>query len=180
MEMNEQDFDAMLRDKMQGLDHSYPALLPGKDAIWVDLESQLPSSQENHPWRYILAVAASVTLLLVASLWWLKQEANESVAVVYRTEVTSRPNAKEDVLFGQAESEGISFIEEQCRLQQPVCSSTAFTELKRELDQLTYEAKQVNEQMKTFGPDPALVKAEIRLENHKAYLIRTLIQILKA
>ena len=61
----------------------------------------------------------------------------------------------------------------------PVCNAPAFLELKRELDQLAQQAEQVNQRMETFGPDPDLVKAEVRLENHKSYLIREPIQILR-
>jgi hypothetical protein len=179
MDINEEDFDALFRGKIRELDHSYPAALPDKDALWAELESRFPGNRIAPQWRYALAIAASATLLLVASLWWFKQEANDGVTVTYRTEIVGRPKANGYGSSGGAESQGISFIEEQCRIQRPVCSSSAFLELKRELDQLTLQTKQVNQRMKTFGPDPALIKAEIRLENHKAYLIRELIQILK-
>jgi len=180
MDVNEEDFDARLRGRLSELDGTYPAHLPDKDALWAGLESRLPGKRKAGPWRYPLAVAASVTLLLVASLWWFTPRAGEDVTITYRTEKVAGPEESGEELPGSCESPGIAFIEEQCRMQRPVCSSAAFVELKRELDQLTQQAEQVNRRLETFGPDPALVKAEIRLENHKSYLIRELIQILKS
>ena len=180
MDVNEEDFDARLRRKLSELDHSYPTNLPGKDAVWDGLESRLPGNPKARPWRYPLAVAASVTLLLVAFLWWFTPGADEGVSITYRTEKVAGPEEYGEEPSGPPESPGIAFIEEQCRRQHPVCNSTAFLELKRELDQLSRQAEQVNRRLETFGPDPALVKAEIRLENHKSYLIRELIQILKS
>lgn len=179
MDVNEEDFDARLRGKLSELDGSYPTNLPGKDAGWANLESRLPGNPKAGPWRYPLAVAASVTLLLVAFLWWFTPGADDDVTVTYRTETVAGPAANGEELPGPPETQGIAFIEEQCRMQRPVCSSAAFLELKRELDQLSRQAEQVNRRLETFGPDPALVKAEIRLQNHKSYLIRELIQILK-
>lgn len=179
MDVNEEDFDARLRDKLSELDHSFPTNLPGKDAVWAGLESRLPGPRTASPWRYPLAVAASVTLLLVAALWWFTPGAEEDVTITYRTEQVAGPGEHGTESLGPAESPGIAFIEEQCRRQHPVCNSPAFLELKRELDHLSRQAEQVNRRLQTFGPDPALVKAEIRLENHKSYLIRELIQILK-
>ena len=179
MDVNEEDFDARLRHKLAELDHSYPTHLPGKDAGWAGLESRLPGNPKARSWRYPLAVAASVALLLVASLWWFAPGAEEAVTITYRTEQVAGPEEHLEELPGPAESPGIAFIEEQCRQQHPVCNSPAFLELKRELDQLSRQAEQVNRRLETFGPDPTLVKAEIRLENHKSYLIRELIQILK-
>jgi hypothetical protein len=178
MELNEEDFDALLGRKMRELDHSYPPALADKDTLWSDIERHLPDNRQVRKWKYWLAAAASVALLLVAS-WWFRREVKDNVNIVYRTETIERREADSNMLNKQTESAGLSFIEEQCRQQRPVCSSDAFLELKSELDQLNLEARQVKERMKTFGPDPALVKAEIRLENHKAYLIRELIEILK-
>jgi hypothetical protein len=180
MAVNEEDFDAHLRSRLSELDHSYPAALPNKDALWAGLESRLPTNRKANPWRYPLAVAASVTLLLVAFLWWFTRGMEEDVTITYRIEKVTGLEENGEELLSPPETQGIAFIEEQCRMQHPVCNSTAFVELKRELDQLTQQAEQVNRRMETFGPDPALIKAEIRLENHKSYLIRELIQILKS
>ncbi|MBD0258322.1 MAG: hypothetical protein ICV83_21620 [Cytophagales bacterium] len=180
MDVNEEDFDARLRSRLSELDHAYPAALPDKDAVWEGLESRLPGSRNAGRWRYPLAVAASVALLLVASMWWFTPRTGEEVTITYRTEKVADPEPDGAERNGLPESHGIAFIEEQCRRQHPVCNSTAFLELKRELDQLTRQAEQVNRRLETFGPDPALVKAETRLENHKSYLIRELIQILKS
>jgi hypothetical protein len=179
MEIDEEEFDARLRDRLSELDDRYPAALPGEDAVWKGLEGRLPGNRKANPWRYPLAVAAAVALLLVASLWWFAPGADEHVTITYRTEKEAGPEVNGEELPGSSEARGIAFIEEQCRRQQPVCHSPAFLELKRELDHLTRQAEQVNRRLQTFGPDPALVKAEIRLENHKSYLIRELIQILK-
>jgi hypothetical protein len=181
MDINEEDFDARLRSRLSELEHSYPTALPGKDAVWKGLESRLPGSRKAGPWRYSLGVAACIMLLLVAFLGrWFAPRADENVTITYRTEKVVGPQPDGEERAGLPESRGIAFIEEQCRRQHPVCSSTAFLELKRELDQLTRQAEQVNRRLETFGPDPALVKAEVRLENHKSYLIRELIQILKS
>jgi hypothetical protein len=180
MAVNEEDFDARLRDRLSELDHSFPTALPDKDAVWAGLESRLPGNRKASPWRYPLAVAAAVALLLVAFGWWFAPGSDEGVTITYRTEQVAGPEENGKELPGLPGSPGIAFIDEQCRSQHPVCSSTAFLELKRELDQLTRQADQVNRRLETFGPDPALVKAEIRLENHRAYLIRELIQILKS
>jgi hypothetical protein len=180
MDVNEEDFDARLRSRLSELDYSYPTALPGKDALWEDLESRLPGNRKARRWQYPLAVAASVTLLLVAFGWWFILRADEDVTITFRTEKVAGPEKNGEELPGQPESRGIAFIEEQCRRQHPVCNSSEFLELKRELDQLSRQAEQVNRRLETFGPDPALVKAEIRLENHKSYLIRELIQILKS
>jgi hypothetical protein len=179
MDVNAEDFDERLRGKLSELEHTYPAALPNKDAVWKGLESRLPGNGRARLWRYPLAVAASVALLLVASLWWFTPRADEDVAITYRTEKAARPEENGEEPPGLPESRGIAFIEEQCRRQHPVCNSSEFLELKRELDQLSRQAEQVNRRLATFGPDPALVKVEIRLENHKSYLIRELIQILK-
>lgn len=179
MDVNEEDFDALLRDRLSELNDSYPTALPGKDTVWKGLESRLPGNRKSVLWWYPLAVAASVTLLLVAFLWWFTPRTEGEVTITYHTEKVAEPELDGEYLLGLPESRGIAFIEEQCRRQHPMCNSTAFRELKRELDELTRQEEQVNRSMETFGPDPALVKAEIRLENHKSYLIRELIQIFR-
>ena len=180
MEIKDEDFDAGLRKKLSILDRSYPSSLPETTNLWADIDHKLSAKQKKRRFANILSLAATVCLLLVSCFWWLNGKVSDTSALVYRIETVEKKTEPAIIDTDRSEQQAIAFIEAQCKIHQVACRSTEFLELKAELELLQIEEQKVNKQQELYGPDPALIKAEIRLENYKMYLIRKLIEALKS
>jgi hypothetical protein len=180
MEIKDEDFDAVVRKKLNSLNDSYPSTLPDTNLLWEDIENTLDSQQRKYLPTYALPIAASVSVLLMAFLWWLYSGQTTDSYVVYRIETLTEAPA--DVAFETdlQEKQALKLIEIQCQTQQAICQSKVFLELKAELDRLYTEEQEVAKQRQLYGPSPALIKAETRLENYKTYLLRELIETMKS
>jgi hypothetical protein len=180
MEIKDEDFDARLREKLNSLNRSYPSALPDAKDLWEDIDHRLSAKQKKRRFTNILSLAATVCLLLAACIGWLIGKKSDPSTLVYRIEtieIVSEPVFSDT---DNTEKQAIKFIEAQCKAYQVACRSTEFLELKAELEQVEIEKQKVNRQRQLYGPSPALIKAEIRLENYKMYLIRELIETLKS
>ncbi|QKZ11584.1 hypothetical protein [Spirosoma sp. KUDC1026] len=150
--------------------------------MWTAIESQLaePSALKRFPftvhrsaWQW-LSVAAVV--LLVGSWLLIRLASTEQVHMEYATE-TARPVP---ALPAPVSSDEEAFIARQCAQQLPVCQRPEVHELRNQLASLAIEEERIQQEQQTFGDDPALIRAQIKVANQRAEVTRELITLLRS
>ncbi|MBT1698139.1 hypothetical protein KK083_14695 [Fulvivirgaceae bacterium PWU4] len=71
-----------------------------------------------------------------------------------------------------SEEEAMRFIERFCKGGNVICTSTAFLELKAELDESTEELKEISKQLSVFQNDPTLLQAKSTIEKYRATVLK--------
>ena len=178
MGINENPEDEIIRKKLKTLDNSFPEALGRPEELWEDISGRLETGTKKTLIKYILAVAASISLLVVGYVLLVHQPNREEM-ITYKTEVVQEDEKTEPFIeSGREGEEAMEFVNAQCSMQKPACNTEEFLMLKKQLEEVDVEINEISQQLELFGPDPALVRAYTYAENQKAYLLRELIQIL--
>lgn len=173
--MNEKD----IIKKLSELDSHFPETLGDKDVLWTEIENRVQKTKRLLVIKYSLRIAATLTLIFIAPYLWNAIPTQDEVTLAVRQEIMApQDNFHQEPVA--LEKEAFAFINAQCVNSNPKCKSTEFKTLMTELEDVGLEAKSVLEEMNKFGNDPGLIKAQIAVENHKAYIINELIQILRS
>ena len=109
------------------------------------------------------SVAACLLVLAVAGLTWRQERLKPPVAEAPAS--TNRHAA-------------LDYIMDICKGNNIACLSPAFKELENELGESAAQLAEVKKQIALFGDDDNLVKAQQRIENHQARIIRAMVQTL--
>ncbi|TVT37801.1 hypothetical protein FNT36_21780 [Hymenobacter setariae] len=160
-----------------------PSHEPAADT-WLHLANRLdqaavpvplwPAQQRRRTWQ--LGVAASILLLLVAGLAWLRQPARTpAVAVAPLPAVPALPPlpATEPL-----EAAGEAFIEAHCTSLPQVCQSGQFQKLRAQLTALQRQEALLRAQTQARGETPQLVRQQVQVTILKATVTRELIHLL--
>lgn len=178
--MNNEANDSFLRKKINELDEIFPEELGDPSELWEDINARLEGKKKPKLWK-ILSVAASISLLALITIFLLVKKPADETVISYRTEIIQEPIAETEVVESmQEEKDAIEYVNEQCKVEKPVCHSEEFMELKQQLAEVDDKLQEIDQQKKLFGSDAALIKAQISAENQKAYLLKELIQILRS
>lgn len=87
--------------------------------------------------------------------------------------LTKEGDMKYEAMSPEAsEEEAMRFIERFCKGGNVICTSTAFLELKTELDESTEELKEISKQLSVFQNDPALLQAKSTIEKYRATVLK--------
>jgi hypothetical protein len=184
MEMNDEQLDHYLKKKISELDTQFPSALGTPEDIWTQIENGLEKKKPSRIW-YWASIAASVLLVASGFTVWLLSR-NDHTEVVFRTEMQDSTAVQEKELLqsfvreNNEESEALHYILDQCAVEQQICSSENFKEMKKQLEEVTKDIGDLDKQLDLYGPDPNLVKARVSLENHKTYIMNELIQQIKS
>src|SRR5690606_35917732 len=144
------------------------------------IAARLKERKSKSRFAFVYAAAACIALLAVFGLLNISTQEHRAL-ITYKTEVVSDPIGESRHAYNsRAEKEAIDFLEEQCKYQKPACGSVEFVELRRELREVNEALLDIDKKMKLFGFDPAIVQAQIRTENQKAYLLKELIQLIRS
>ena len=133
--------------------------------------------------RVIRGAAAASVLLGLLGGYWLYQRtgSSETVTVAYSVETTdvlptdARP---ESTTEQQADQDFEVFINQACEQQVLACKKPEVQNLRQQLAELDQRKAQIDGQLRVFGEDPDLVKAQVRIENERADVAKELVNIL--
>lgn len=161
-----------------------PSHEPAADT-WLHLADRLdqlatpvplrPARQRPRAWQ--LSLAASVLLLLVAGLAWLRQPASApapAVAVAPPAVPALPPLAAAEPL----EAQGEAFIEAHCTSLPQVCQSGEFRQLRAQLTVLQRQEQLLRTQAQRRGATPQLVRQQVQVTIRKATVTRELIHLI--
>lgn len=191
----------------EALARALPALPPHEpdDALWASIAARLdagglPQAAAEpappalarvrtlqpawlaHPVRRVLALAASI-LLLLGIFWWQQRPISSGPreTIVFSEEVAAPeplgPPARTpgtDPLARQ----GLAFIDAQCTSQPATCGSGEFRALRGQLAELEAQRVQLKRDARRFGESPELRREQARLITLQASITRELVQLL--
>lgn len=149
--------------------HSLPQYEP-PEFVWNNIEQTLKAKPESKvvqlPWRNILAVAASLTLLL--AVYW--QFSSKTIPVQPdNLSIAFSEETIDPVLLRHDWDEDEEVFKEYlaiCEAKKFICEQPEFKQLQDELEELTTAKQALAEAMGNFGADPHLITQikEIELE----------------
>ncbi|GAB3913379.1 hypothetical protein GCM10028803_57450 [Larkinella knui] len=155
-----------------------PVLEPAAGS-WEQIAGRLEKPVVRPLWVRSFRWAAAAVVVLVGVWAVLQPASDEKVTISYKTEVvetdlTSMPEPLQSLADQKAET----FIKEQCEQQTVVCQKPEVKELKQQLHELSSRQEAVEQELLVFGNDPALVQAQIKIENERAEVTKELVRIL--
>jgi hypothetical protein len=177
--------DALIDSRLPGL----PMREPGAD-LWDRIADELtetkviPIGRSNtrqlRATRW-LAVAAAV-VLVVGGSWWLwpdnRPQTGERVTVAYSVETGT--NLPAEPLESVADNRAEAFIARQCAELTVACQKPEVHELRNQLVELKQEQQRIGQEIALFGADPALVRAQVKVENQRAEVTKEIITLLRS
>lgn len=126
-------------------------------------------------------LAAAAVLVIVGTWLMVQPEATEAVRMEYAVEQTTTPaDAAVTDESSAADGRAEEFIARQCAEQQIACQRPEVHELRGQLTDLTTEQKRIEQERLTFGDDPTLVRAQVKIENQRAEVTKELITLLRS
>lgn len=170
------DFDDLLEVKIKDLPEFEPSVKWNGilDEISTDKNLKIVKFPSFIRW----GIAASV-LLALGFVWLFNKKSDEGV-ISYSVEKQAEIKSDLQASTTQAESEAEEFINQQCEEVEVVCMKPEVKELRAELAELNLNQRDLETQIEQFGNDPALVQAQIKIENQKAQITKELINILRS
>lgn len=166
------DFDDLLEAKIKDLPEFEPSI------EWNKISVEKKPKTVKFPKFISWSIAASV-LLALGFVWLFNKKSDEGV-ISYSVEKQVEIKSDLQASTTQAESEAEEFINQQCEEVEVVCMKPEVKELRAELAELNLNQRDLETQIEQFGNDPALVQAQIKIENQKAQVTKELINILRS
>lgn len=169
-------FDDLLEAKIQDLPEFEPSV--EWNSILEEISVEKKPKIVKFPSFVRWGIAASITLIL-GFVWLFNKKSDEGVisySVEKQVEIQSDLQANVSTSEGEAEE----FINQQCEEVEVVCMKPEVKELRAELAELNLNQRDLETQIEQFGNDPALVQAQIKIENQKAQITKELINILRS
>src|SRR5690606_30447337 len=136
------------------------------DVLWTRLQKRTcerSAIRKQITW----SIAASVLILIISVFIFLKPD----------TQGDNVSMTEENIVLDY-EHKAIKYINALCERNNAACASSAFTELKNDLEESTSMLNKIDRQISLFGNDEELLRARSRIENHQARLIKEMIQTL--
>jgi hypothetical protein len=124
-------------------------------------------------------VAAAAVVVLVGVWLLIRSSSTEQVRVEYAVEANvPKPTLTRPPSMSDKRAE--EFIASQCAEQQLVCQRPEVHELRNQLTELTAEQQRIEQERETFGDEPALIRAQVKVENQRAEVTKELITLLRS
>jgi hypothetical protein len=163
--------------------------LPEYDAqsgLWDNIEKSLDRERYKIRRRGILTlakytagIAASITFIILGLEVMLNEKPKTS-EISYTEEVVYDEHRFTPAGADKIEDDAIQFIKKNCEVNNEICESPEFVELKTQLDELEVAISQLDVAVKKYGKDPDLIRTQIKLENLKSQVTKELIQKLNS
>jgi hypothetical protein len=170
------DFDDLLEAKIKDLPEFEPSV------EWNSILEEISVKKKPKIVKFLSfirwGIAASVTLVL-GFVWFFSQKSGEGV-ISYSVEKQVEIKSDLQANVSNSEGEAEEFINQQCEEVEVVCMKPEVKELRAELVELNLNQRDLETQIEQFGNDPALVQAQIKIENQKAQVTKELINILRS
>lgn len=177
---NEKSATESLRDVVKEL----PIYEPKAD-LWVAIESELDPIRvrplcDKPRIRWIWAgIAAAAVVVLIGNWLFPRPKAIETIRIEYAVEQAGKPNVTSDYQ-SPADKRAEEFIIRQCADQQLVCQRPDVHELRNQLTELTTAQQRISRERQVFGDDPMLIRAQVKIRNQRAEVMKELITILRS
>lgn len=170
------DFQDRISDKIAEL----PEVSP-EDNIWAKIEESLLTN--NKPaakhirLKTVIGYSASIAASIILFIVFLKPS-NENQSVKLSYSIEPEQTIFNTFIDADSESDALEFINYTCSLQLQICETEEFKGLKTQLDDLTIEFENINQQLASNEDNPYLMKAQIQVENMRADITKRLIKII--
>lgn len=163
-----------------------------KASLWEAIEQELPGAVpakirplwQQPPTRQLWAGLAAAAMLVLVGTWLLlRPEADGNVRMEYAVEQTGAGQQADSGAFpyeSDADQRAEEFITRQCAEDKFVCQRPEVHELRNQLTSLTAEQHRIEKQQQIFGDDPALIRAQVKVENQRAEITKELITLLRS
>ena len=154
-----------------------------KENTWDEIlykSAKAPHVQQNRirPNHFYQAVSVAASIVLIIGLTILfKGYRNRNITV---SEELIYPDKYEQKSYIETSDDAMIYIEEQCHIQNLVCNSTEFTELKQQLLEVDEELVQLKEYQNKYAESSAIVKSIIKMENLRSHIIIELMKKLNS
>lgn len=155
---------------------------PDESRVLVHPATQSRSSSRQLTWgRWLSAGAAAACLIPIGTYLFRHLTTLPSERIEYAVEqqadwTPATPSPEVSAADGRAEA----FIEQQCAEVALACQRPEVRELRAQLGELTQEEQRLTAERQRFGDDPALVRAQVKLENQRADITKELITLLRS
>lgn len=189
---NRIDADLTAAERFDEVVSHLPQTDPKAD-LWDAIEAELDGQVLPHPavqpstrrigqmirplWATVTAAAAVAAIVLIG-FWTRQPDASERMEYAVETGVgnaTSPVPADTD-----ADRRAEDFIAQQCAAQTIACQQPEVHELRNQLAELTTEQQRLDQERQTFGDDPMLIRAQVKVENQRAEVTKELITLLRS
>ncbi|WP_077923013.1 hypothetical protein [Spirosoma sp. 209] len=194
---NRIEADLVSDERLGQLMNSLPAFEPAPD-LWARIEADVvdpeplsgigngPVRQPDYRSRFTIVrsvwagVAAAAVVILVG-VWLLVQPATTGrERIEYAVETSTDWSTPAILPATDADRRAEEFIARQCAEQALACQRPEVHELRNQLTELTTEQQRLEAERQTFGDDPALVRAQVKIENQRAEVTKELISLLRS
>lgn len=190
---NRIDADLTAAERFDDVVSKLPQTDPRAD-LWDAIEAELAEQVPPHPavqpyksqvsqairplWATIAAAAAVAAIVLIG--FWINWQPDASERMEYAVE-TGVVNAANPISADtDADRRAEAFIAQQCAAQTVACQQPEVHELRNQLAELTTEQQRLNKERQTFGDDPMLIRAQVKVENQRAEVTKELITLLRS
>ena len=127
-----------------------------------------------------LAAAAIVVLVGVWLFWQPAGSATERIEYAVETSVDWPASTPLSETGDAASRRAEEFIRRQCAEQTVACQRPEVHELRNQLTELVTQQQRLENERQQFGDDPALVRAQAKVENQRAEVTKELITLLRS
>lgn len=189
---NRIDADLTAAERFDEVVSNLPQTDPKAD-LWDTIEAELDGQVLPHPavqpstrrigqmirplWATVTAAAAVAAIVLIG-FWTRQPDASERMEYAVETGVV---NAASPVPADtDADRRAEDFIAQQCAAQTIACQQPEVHELRNQLAELTTEQQRLDQERQTFGDDPMLIRAQVKVENQRAEVTKELITLLRS
>ena len=172
--------DAALSVAEQIPDESRVLAHPAIQSTPVRRLGQPRPSGAGYTWP-VWGVAAACLILL--GTWLFRYVAAlpaERIEYAVEQQPEGLPTEPETIISSPADQRAEAFIEQQCREEALACQRPEVRELRAQLGELSAEQERLLTEQQRFSDDPALIRAQVQLENQRAEVTKELITLLRS
>ncbi|QJD77985.1 hypothetical protein [Spirosoma rhododendri] len=190
---NRIDADLTAADQFDKVISNLPQTDPKAD-LWETIEAELDGQVLPHPavqqpksqagqlirplWVTLTAAAAVAAIVLIG--FWTNRQPDASERMEYAVETGAAGAASPVPADSDADRRAEAFIAQQCAAQTIACQQPEVHELRNQLAELATEEQRLNQERQTFGDDPMLIRAQVKVENQRAEVTKELITLLRS
>ncbi|GAB4037772.1 hypothetical protein [Spirosoma gilvum] len=180
--------DLQADEQIDRLVQELPIYEPKAD-LWQSIDVSLSVSEPTivRPlWTslqtYWAGLAAMVSLLMVGIWVFWPSESPEKVRIEYATESIkpALPKKTTPTHWPTTTKRAEEFIAKRCAEEKAVCQRPEVHELRKQLTALTIKQQQIEQERGVFGDDPALLRAQTKLETQRAEVTKELLTLLES
>ena len=131
-------------------------------------------------------LAAAAIVILVGTWLFIRPVSTTDERIEYAVEPSAGPTTfavetpTVDTGTSPADERAEEFIARQCAEEQLVCQRPEVHELRTQLVELNAERDRIFYEINTFGNDPTLIRAQVKVENQRADVTKELITLLRS